>query len=308
MADDKKILSQAEIERRQQRKDERARRGRRRSRQLLGAILAFLMVVGIFSIVSLIIDYAKARSDNTEEKGIYQVRLTPMVWFDVFTFDSPTQITDESILQVAIWGVVDELGDTLERTEDLGEMLVPGPEVRLYLAELFGPSYEIPRLRTFTDAVQGIPYTYDSEKDTYILISTGLQPTYLPSVVDVQNEKNGIKRVIMGYVSPASTTGALEAIPDYENPHHYMDFVFQRDGNEYYLISLKANTTYAPPDSSSSQAGSDASSVISDNGLDSSISSSSSLPASSADLVEDSLADESSSTSDSEDTESSSAA
>lgn len=231
-------------------KEEQARKAKRTSRQLLGLALTVLIIVGAASIVKSGVDLIKNALDTTSEQETYQRLLTPFVYFDVLPFESLQDVGQNDLKQVAIWGVMDQLGAELTRDE-MGQPLVPAVEVDRYAATLFGPNFKFDEHAGFTDKVFDLTYGFDDVNEVYIIPSTGLQPPYLPKVVDIQRERGGVKRVVMGYINTRGSNNELINDPSRNVPDRYMDFMFQRDGGQYYLFAIQKNTTYVPPVSSS---------------------------------------------------------
>lgn len=239
MATDKKNLDPEQIH---LRKEENARRTRRRTRQLIGLALGILIIVGAVSIISNIVGVVQDMLDNTSEYDEYTQRVTPLVWFDLLPFDSLETADPNALRQVAIWGVMNQLGNDIERNEH-GEPLVPASEVDRYAASLFGPGYHLEHT-SFEDHVENLSYKYDPATQMYTAPSTGLTPLYLASVTDIQQEPGGVRRVTVGYVNTRGTNNEIVATPDLEHPAKYMDYYFQRDGSNYYLYAIQTNTEY----------------------------------------------------------------
>lgn len=224
------------------RKEEQARKSRRLSRQILGVVLAVLIVVGAVSIVRRGIELTATLLDNTAEKEEYEYRIAPMVWFDLLPFEDPLQIDENSLKEVIVFGLIDNLGAEIQHDGN-GSSIVPTLEVDRYAAELFGPDFTFASHETFTSITQGITYVYDETQKAYIVAGTGLELMYAPTVIDVKHESGGIVRVTVGYVSTKSKEGNLLPSLDYEHPVRYMDYMFQRSGSEYFLFSMRNNTT-----------------------------------------------------------------
>ncbi len=236
-------------------KEEQARRNRRRMRQLIGLALSVLVVVGAVSIVRSGINVAKNLMDDSSETEAYNRRILPLVWFDVLPFESLAEADPNAIKQAVIWGVLNELGKTVEY-DDLGQPLVPAVEVDRFAAQLFGPDYKLEH-GSFNDPVQNLSYTYDPATNMYAATATGLTPLYTSTVVAIERLPGGIKKVTAGYVSTLNSNDELIATPDLSHPSKYMDYFFRRDGNEYYLYALRNNTSYTP-ESQSAVSGSNA--------------------------------------------------
>ncbi|MDL2323847.1 hypothetical protein LJC61_01670 [Ruminococcaceae bacterium OttesenSCG-928-A16] len=271
-------------------KEEQARKGRRRNRQLLGVVLSILIVVGVVSIIQSAVRVAGTLLDNTDEKAGYEFRIAPMVWFDLLPFENPEQIDENSLKELIIFGLIDNLGNEIQHDEN-GSAIVPVLEVDRYAANLFGPGFTFSGHQEFTSITQGITYQYNEALNAYIVAGTGLELAYAPTVIDAKHERGGVVRVVVGYVSTKSKEGNLLPSLDYEHPVRYMDYMFQRNGSEYYLFALRPNTTQPIIAASGSTSGVASLALLED---DSAISIISTPPASSvASVADDSVADDS---------------
>ena len=233
----------ADTEQKRQSREEQARRAKRRSRQLLGLALAILIVVGGVSIIRWTFDLAVnlSQQSDSSEKDEFTARVTPLVWFDVLPFESLAQADQNTLKEAAIWGIMNELGTEVQRNEN-GEPLIPAAEVDRYMADLYGPDFEIVH-ESFVDTYYNLTYDYDEATNTYTAQNAGLTPQYLPIVVEVVSESGG-KRVVVGYVSTTGSNDELISTPDFDHPARYMDYYFRRSGNEFYLTSITPNLTY----------------------------------------------------------------
>ncbi len=253
MANENKPIKKNEHDREHQRrgKEEKARRTRRRLRQVMGFALSVLMVVGAISIVQWTVEILQNTEVDTGEADYYEQLLMPMVWFDQLPFESLAQADPNAIKQEIIWGVLNELDEEIEYN-DLGQPLVPAVEMDQYAAELFGAEYKLEH-ESFEDPVLQLRYEFDPQTNMYAATATGLNAQYVGDVREIEELDGGILRVTMGYVSNFGSNNELIATPDFDNPTKYMDYFFRRDGSEYYLYALRPNTSYAPAQASSSQ-------------------------------------------------------
>ncbi len=233
----------ADTEQKKQSREEQARRAKRRSRQLLGLALAILIVVGGVSIIRWTFDLAVnlSQQSDSSEKDEFTARITPLVWFDVLPFESLAKADQNTLKEAAIWGIMNELGTEVQRNEN-GEPLIPAAEVDRYMADLYGPDFEIVH-ESFVDTYYNLTYDYDEATNTYTAQNAGLTPQYLPTVVEVVSESGG-KRVVVGYVSTTGSNDELISTPDFDHPARYMDYYFRRSGNDFYLASITPNLTY----------------------------------------------------------------
>lgn len=254
MANDKQQPG-VETEQARLKKEEQARKSRRRSRQLIGFALSILIVVGAFSIIRAGADIVSQMMDNTAEIDTYNRRISPLVWFDPLPFESLAQADENRLKSACIWGVLEqrrESGEPLEQTA-LGDTLVPASLVDRYAASLFGPDFSFTPQETdeFYDVVQEMAYPYDAANQVYYIPPTSITTDYVSTVVEINRESGGVLRVIVGYVSTMGNDDRILNTPDYDHPARYMDYLFRRDGSSYYLYALETNNTYVPPATSS---------------------------------------------------------
>lgn len=256
--DSKKLI---DPERAKRKNEEKARRSRRRTRQFAGLILGILILVGAYNIVHDIVTSISNISNISmeETKQIYQERIAPLVWFDLLPFEDPAQIDENSLKEALIFGIINKVGNELQH-DSMGSAIIPTIDVDAAAAELFGPDFHFTEHAEFTSIVQGITYMYDDTLKAYIVAGTGLELAYAPLVTNVKKQSGGILEVTVGYIATKSNDGNLLQVLDYEHPVRYMDFIFQRDGSEYYLTAMRPNNTIAiTSDSSSSSGGSSSS-------------------------------------------------
>lgn len=240
---ERKQRTQAETEQVKVRKEEQARRSRRRGRQWLGVAVSILILVGIFTIVRSGIDMVTNLTDNTAEKTLYEERIQFVVWLNLPAFDDISQVDQNQIRQICIWGAIRQVGyDGLEKDEN-ESVILPALEVERYAAELFGPNFTFTEHATFTDVLQGLTYEYLPERDVFLVPPTSLDPSYVPTVKSITNEAGGVRRVLVGYAPTRSGDGTPLLNPDTEHPARYYDYMFQRDGNDYYLYAIKDPNT-----------------------------------------------------------------
>jgi len=180
-----------------------------------------------------------------DEAEKYRSEFESMVWFDLLPFESVTTVDENTLKQVAIWSVLNQLGDSVTRS-DYGEPMVSAADVDRYGAEVFGPDFRFREHASFVDTAYDLRYTYDPDTQMYTAPSTGLTPNYLPSVVEITRESGGVKRVVMGYVSTCTSDDQIVMTPDFDHPAKYMDYMLRRDGGDYYLYAVQPNTTHVP--------------------------------------------------------------
>ena len=81
---------------------------------------------------------------------------------------------------------------------------------------------------------QGADFEYDEDKQAYIVPVTSLPTGFTPKVEKIKTG-GGEKIVTVGYISPATNcnddpSGAVSK---------YVDYIFQKQGGEYYLVAVR---------------------------------------------------------------------
>lgn len=211
-------------------------RRRRRLRQILGAVVCVLVLIGLYSVFSSGVRFAAQLFDDTEEREEFEQRLQTLVSLDPEPFDSLETANRARLLDAAIWSVIQKNSDNMDvyERDEVGAMYLPTLDVDKELSSLYGPDFQFNH-ETFTD--NGLTYTYVPEKSAYLLPITSANGVYLPRVMDIRRE-NGGKRVTVGYLD---IYGGGEIVFDITKlePVKYQDYVFMRIGGIYYLTAVK---------------------------------------------------------------------
>lgn len=224
-------------------REEQLRNNRRLTRQIIGAVALVFIVVGIITVLGWCVNGLRAVLDDSERRESYADRVYGLVMFDVVPFDDVSQVDSSIFRQAAIWGTVytiqknDGSLDAYERDADTGSVILPRLEVDTYLTNLLGPDYQV------TDGsfeTAEFVYTYDEEKQGYLVPVTGSVGLYTPEVEKISTQ-GGKTYVTVGYIPTInnSSSGELSLTAPTE-PTKYMDFVFTRGENrQWYLSALQ---------------------------------------------------------------------
>lgn len=257
-------------------REEQLRNNRRLTRQIIGAVALVFIVVGIITVLGWCVTGLRTVLDDSERKESYADRVYGLVMFDVVPFDDVSQVDSSVFRQAAIWGTVytiqknDGSLDAYERDTDTGSVILPRLEVDTYLTNLLGPDYQV------TDGsfeTAEFVYTYDEEKQGYLVPVTGSVGLYTPEVEKISTQ-GGKTYVTVGYIPTInnSSSGELSLTAPTE-PTKYMDFVFSRGENrQWYLTALQESdmqpeTTATP--SPTAAAGENDPQALVENNLDS---------------------------------------
>lgn len=216
-------------------KTRHALRRRRRLRQILGAVVCVLVLIGLSSVISSGIRLAAQLFDDTEEREEFEQRLQTLVSLDPEPFESLETANRARLLDAAIWSVIQKNSNNMDvyERDEIGAMYLPTLDVDKELSSLYGPDFQFNH-ETFTD--NGLTYTYVPEKSAYLLPITSANGVYLPRVMDIQRISGG-KRVTIGYLDIYGSGEIVFDITKLE-PVKYLDYIFTRSGGAYYLTAV----------------------------------------------------------------------
>ncbi len=224
-------------------REEQLRNNRRFSRQVVGAVAIVLIIIGLFTVLSWVVGMLRSALDDTDRRQSYADRLYGLVMFDTMPFDDVSKVDQSEFLQAAIWGTVyqiqkrDNSLSGYERDSETGSIILPKLEVDTYLTNLLGPDYKI------TDGsfqTEEFNYTYDEEKQGYLVPVTSMVAMYTPKVEKISTQ-SGKTYVTVGYIPTInnSSSGEINLTAPTE-PTKYMDYVFTRgEGRKWYLSALQ---------------------------------------------------------------------
>ncbi|MGN0976267.1 MAG: Ice-structuring protein [Gemmiger sp.] len=222
-------------------REEQLRNNRRLARQLLGAGVVVLVLIGLLTVVGWAVAGVRTALDDSDRKQSYADRLYGLVMFDPLPFEDVNSVDQTLFKQAAIWGTVYQIQnsgaglDSYERDADTGCVILPQLEVDSYITSLLGPGYVIEE-GSFETAEMN--YLYSEEKQGYLVPITGSVGLYTPQVEKITT-RNGKTYVTVGYIPTANTNPTLSFTTATE-PTKYMDYVFERgEKRQWYLTALQ---------------------------------------------------------------------
>lgn len=225
-------------------KEEHERNRRRRMRQMLGLGIFILVLIGALNVLAFAVNGVASLFDDSEKRMEYGDRLQTLVMLDPLPFASLDQMDDSTarlIKESAIWSAMysaQRAGslDHYERDPDTDALIMPAVEVDAAVAALYGPNYKITH-----GSFEGVDmnYQYSEEKQGYFIPVTGQMGLYNPDVISLK-KKDGKLYVTVGYIPTAAITGDY-SLTTPSDPSKYMDYVFEKQGKEYYLVALQTS-------------------------------------------------------------------
>lgn len=211
--------------------DKKRLQKKHKRRIIIGAVMCTLMLIGMGTVIAGGVSIVAKLFDNTEEKAKYNELLSTLVVADPLPFESVDLADQDWLLSSSVWAaVMNEDMDQYEKN-DFGETYLPAVDVDRYFARVFGTQYTLTH-RTFAD--QEFEFQYDEEKQAYIVPVTSFPTGFTPQVEKIKTG-GGEKIVTVGYISPTTSwtdtsNGAISK---------YVDYIFQKQGQNYYLIAIR---------------------------------------------------------------------
>jgi hypothetical protein len=239
-----------------QTREDHLRNQRRRMRQLLGLVLAALMVVGAVTILRGGVSLIARLFDDTEARQAYEDKLEGLVLFDPLPFEGIENIDDLTLREAAIWGCVYSIQETqggfdnYTHDPDTEQLLLPALEVDAYLAKIVGPQFKLTH-QSFE--MEDMTIEYDETLQSYRIPITGSVGYYRATVTSLF-KRNGQLHVTVGYIPQVNTVDFTTTLSD--TPTKYMDYLFERIGGDWYLTGLTESET--KPESTAVEAASEA--------------------------------------------------
>ncbi|MEG2165284.1 MAG: hypothetical protein RRY96_03235 [Ruthenibacterium sp.] len=213
---------------------------RRKWRQLLGAVVCVLVVIGAISAVSFGVKMVGKAFDDTDEKIAYEERLLYLVALDPVPFATLSDANLNTLLNAAIWETIAGSNADAFEHDEVGALYLPTLDIDKTVAKLYGPDFKF-TYETFED--RSLTYTYIPEKQAYLIPVTSAIADYMPRVTKIKREGD-IRRVTVGYLSQTGTGGEFIVSANVE-PIKYYDYLFKKDGKETYLTAIVDSETKA---------------------------------------------------------------
>ena len=224
--------------------EEHARQQRRRGRQVLGLLVAVLVLVGFITVLRAGVGLVANLFDDTAQKQEYEDKLEGLVLFDPMPFDGIENIDDLTLREAAVWGCIYNIQETqgsfdnYNTDPDTEQLLLPSVDVDAYLAKLVGPSFKLTH-RSFE--MEDMTIEFDETAQCYKIPVTG-SVGYYRAVVTKLFKRSGKLHVTVGYIPIASTDDSI-INPSSDTPTKYMDYLFERQSGSWYLTGLTESET-----------------------------------------------------------------
>lgn len=200
---------------------------------VVGLIFIVLAAIGLISSVSFVSGKIRDVIDNTEQKNEFAKFIYPVVICDPPGFDATTKLRNETIISAAVWDII-LYEDKSRYTLDFDYLIVPEVDVEQHAAKLFGSGLSIEHM---TIASADISFYYDGEISSYRIPENPKFFTYSPYIESISKVGESYTLTV-GYVSPTPAWLTLTS-DEAPLPEKYVDYIVQKRGTSYTLVSIK---------------------------------------------------------------------
>ncbi len=198
----------------------------------LGAIVLVFAIIGAISVIRVSINGIQSAIHQDALKEILTENVYPLVIVDTPEFKSPSYLDQKVIISSGIWKfIMEEENKDKYETDDFGVITVPQIEIEHYIHQLFGNDVKIQH-QMIPDTEFYIPY--DEENQVYYIPQTPQLLPYAPKILSIQNMKNSIFEVEVGYL----LAGPFWNVQKYANdePSKVMKYTLQKNDHSHYQV------------------------------------------------------------------------
>ena len=201
---------------------------------VIGALFIGLALVGLVTVIGYTYQGVKGLLNNTAEKERIERFLTPVVMFDPVPYNSVGEANTSTMLLTCIWAaLLDEDAQSYPQ-DDLGMIVLPGPDVDYQAHKLYGSADLI--THQTVDDYENI-YMYDPDVNAY-RIPVVAKVTYAPEVDKIAKSGSSLT-VRVGYVPPGNSwlTGFNQQAT--LDPDKYMVYELTKVRGGYNINAIK---------------------------------------------------------------------
>lgn len=203
----------------------------------LGIIVIIFAVVGlIFVIKAAVTGIVGLFDTKTDQMKKYQTMLVPVVMNDIDEFDDITKANMGQLIEASIWSIIKSDVSTDEYETDADKIMIPQADVDKAFSKLFGTAVSPAHQSVYSSAFE---MEYDSGKQVYKVPITGVDATYTPRVLEI-DEKSNTLVLTVAYLSGSewsqSDSGELVA----PEPSKYVKVTLRQKDKAYYISAIQA--------------------------------------------------------------------
>lgn len=221
-------------------KKQKAHKSRRAGSFILGLVLILFALFGMYEAGHLAVDKITGLREGSAKRAEYESFLKPFVVVDPAPFDDVSGAQQTDLLDAAISALIYESDkmNTYEVFEgEVTGLLVPQADVEQYFKKLFGNEVQMQH-----QSVSGSFYNviYNSERKSYIIPITSVDPLYTPKVYDMEKTGSSVTLTV-GYIIGSEWAQIERGNYTAPEPAKYMKITLREDADGYHIGSLRSS-------------------------------------------------------------------
>ena len=230
-------------------REQLAKRRKRIRRKTIGLFFLVFAIIGVGFLINLVIKSINVALDDTEEKKGYELLFSSFVALDPADFSSIEKADPEKLKEAAILTTLDMENISKYESNEWGYTYLPTTDIDRYSTKLFGPNIQLENATfgqqgLFLPGGDGVDYTgyiYIPEREAYLVPPTSRAGGYFPRVESITRRGN-TKILLVAYMQQPETLNPASSQANAVEPVviKYREFVLLKEGNEYYLYSIRA--------------------------------------------------------------------
>ncbi len=202
----------------------------------LGILVIIFAVVGLVVAIIAAVNGIVGLVDNSDaERKKYQTMLVPVVMNDIDEFDDVTKANMSQLIEASVWSIIKGAVNTDEYETQDDVILFPQKDVEEAFVKLFGTDVKIEHQSVYSTAFE---FEYDSEKQVYKVPITGVDPTYTPKVLDMEEKSNTIILTV-AYLSGSEWTQSETGEMVEPAPSKYVKITLRNKDKDYHISAIQ---------------------------------------------------------------------
>lgn len=221
-------------------KKNRSHKKRRVGSFFLGFVLLLFAGFGIYEAGRLAADKITALREGSTKSSEYEEFLKPFVVVDPAPFDDISGAQPTDLLDAAISALIYESDkmNTYEVFEgEVTGLVVPQADVEAYFKRLFGTEVAMQH-QNVSDSFYNV--LYNSERQSYIIPITSVDPLYTPKVFNTKKTGSSITLTV-GYIIGSEWAQIKRGNYTAPEPAKYMKITLREDADGYHIGSLQSS-------------------------------------------------------------------
>ena len=206
---------------------------------LLGLLVILLAGYGVFQLAHLGISRFKEKNaeKETADTAVFYEYLIPAAAVDIDPFEDITAANMDTLVEMAVWAVLNSGMDPTQYQFDSDELLLPEAQVEAAFIHFFGTERTVAHT---TVEGYGYRFTYDAAGRVYRIPLTTITPLYTPLITETET-KGDSTVLTVGYLNAGlyamdKLTGQLTA----PEPDKYVKVTLRAASTGTYISAVRS--------------------------------------------------------------------